>query len=193
MKTCGSILDDICRIGYINQETSLALRQIDPIPPRIYVVLKLHTENFPGRPIVSSIKSIGQPIAKYLCGILDNVVDMNNFDVRNSFDSKTFINSIRIPDSRMEVVSFDVKSLFTNVPLNLVFQVIEEEWSEIKKYTRLTKKWFIQLLTFCIVDCSYFMFKGSFYRQKEGLTMSSSLSSILSNLVLEKLFISQIP
>jgi hypothetical protein len=45
---------------------------------------------------VSSIKSIGQPIAKYLCRILDNVVDMNNFYVRNSFDFKTFINSIRI-------------------------------------------------------------------------------------------------
>jgi Reverse transcriptase (RNA-dependent DNA polymerase) len=193
VKTCKSILDDVCQIGYINQETKDSLTQVDPIPPRIYVVLKLHKENSPGRPIVSSIGSIGQPIAKYLCKILDNVSDRMNYNVKNSFDFKTFVDSIQIPDSSLELVSFDVKSLFTNVPLDLVFQIIDEKWSEIKLYTRLPKKWFIRLLTFCIVDCNYFIFKDNFYKQKEGLAMGSSLSPILSDLVLEKLFNSQIP
>jgi hypothetical protein len=82
--------------------------------------------------------------------------------------------------------------MFTNIPLDLVLEIVNERWQEIEGFTNLPKKWFIILLKFCIFDCNYFLGNDKFYIQKSGLAMGSSLSPILSDLVLEKLFDSQI-
>jgi hypothetical protein len=146
----------------------------------------------PGRPVVSTINYVGQPIAIFMNDILGNINDKEKYNIRNSFDFKKFMDSIAIEDTYLELVSFDVKSMFTNIPLDLVLDIVNERWHEIKGFTKLLKKWFNILLKFCIFDCNYFLGNNKFYRQKSGLAMGLSLSPILSDLVLEKLFDSQI-
>jgi hypothetical protein len=93
-------------------------------PPRIYILLKLHKTGTPGRPVVLSVNSIGQPIAKFLEKILENIREKNKYNILNSFEFKNFVDTIEFPDDNHEFVSFDVVSLFTNIPLDLVIQII---------------------------------------------------------------------
>jgi Reverse transcriptase (RNA-dependent DNA polymerase) len=193
IKERDDLLNDLVRLKYISQEKSESLTIKNPIPPRIYILIKLHKESFPGRPVVSTINSVGQPIAKFINDILKNISDKEKYNIKNSFDFKNYIDSITIDDDTLEFVSFDVKSMFTNIPLDLVLDIINERWYEIKEFTKLPKKWFMSLLKFSIFECNYFLGNDKFYSQKSGLAMGSSLSPILSDLVLEKLFDSQIP
>jgi hypothetical protein len=193
IKERDSILNEILRLKYISEEKSESLKINNPVPPRIYILIKLHKESMPGRPVVSTINSVGQPIAKFINEILKNINDKTKYNIKNSFDFKTFVDSVNLDDPTLELVSFDVKSMFTNIPLDLVLDIVNERWHEIKSHTKLPKKWFLTLLKFSIFDCNYFMGDDNFYRQKSGLAMGSSLSPILSDLVLEKLFDSQIP
>jgi hypothetical protein len=89
--------------------------------------------------------------------ILGNINDKEKYNTRNSFDFKKFMDSIAIEDTSLELVSFDVKCIFTNIPLDLVLDIVNERSQEIKGFTKLPKKWFIILLKFCIFDCNYFL------------------------------------
>jgi hypothetical protein len=88
--------------------------------------------------------------------ILKNINDKEKYNIKNSFDFKKFVDSIAIEDTSIELVSFDVKSMFTNIPLDLVLDVVNEKWQEIKGFTKLPKKCWINLLKFCIFDCNFF-------------------------------------
>ena len=67
-------------------------------------------------------------------------------------------------------VSFDVESLFTNVPADLVINTAADlVYSNDSTNTpNFDKSVFIQLLKFAITGC--FMFNGSTYKQIDGIT-----------------------
>ena len=67
------------------------------------------------RPIASSIGTYNYELAKYLCSLLQPYIPTNYC----TQDSLTFVNEIQdIPLSGSFMVSFDVESLFTNIPLD---------------------------------------------------------------------------
>ena len=69
----------------------------------------------PFRPTVSSIGTYNYELAKYLCSLLQLYIP-TNYCAQDSF---TFVNEIQdIPLSGNFMVSFDVESLFTNIPLD---------------------------------------------------------------------------
>jgi hypothetical protein len=81
-------------------------------------------------------------------------------------------------------VSFDVVSLFTNVPTGLAVDIVEQKWDDIGQHTRLTREKFMDLLKFAVNESNYFTFDDCFYKQTSGLAMGSPLAPVLSNLVL---------
>ena len=74
------------------------------------------------------------------------------------------------------MVSFDVVSLFTKVPLRDTLNIIEEKFSA--DITRL--------FSTCLTT-PYFTWKNNFYEQKEGVAMGSPLSPAVANLFMQKL------
>jgi GIY-YIG catalytic domain len=84
--------------------------------------------------------------------------------------------------------SFDVVSLFTNVDTELSLKILERRWSEIEEHTKVNKELFFEILRFCVCENNYFSFQGNFYKQKFGLGMGQTLSTILADFVLKDLF-----
>ena len=87
----------------------------------------------PFRPIVSSIGIYNYELAKYLCSLLQSYIP-SNYCTQDSF---TFVNEIQdIPLSGNFMVSFDVESLFTNIPLDecidKVVHYVKEDKTDIK-------------------------------------------------------------
>ena len=65
------------------------------------------------RPILSPIGTPTYKLAKFLVSILE-LLTSNEYTIKDSF---TFAEELQSFDSRLMMVSFDIESLFTNIPL----------------------------------------------------------------------------
>ena len=85
------------------------------------------------------------------------------------------------------MVSFDVVSLFTCVPVDLAVKVAQQRLSDdetLPVHTSLDVLEVVQLLKFCLC-ATYFSFRGKYYQQMFGTAMGSPVSVMLANLVME--------
>nr|XP_054754438.1 uncharacterized protein LOC129260495 [Lytechinus pictus] len=83
--------------------------------------LKIHKADIPLRPIVSCVSSFAYNTSKYLADILAPLVGSNGHAVHNSASFVDFLRSETIQEHEV-MVSFDVVSLFTNVPIDARMQ-----------------------------------------------------------------------
>ena len=95
-------------------------------------------------------------------------------------------------DARIEedeiMVSFDVKALFTSVPIREAQEVIEEVIRadvDLPKCAGMGKEAVIELLKLCL-STSSFRFHETHYEQTDGLAMGSPASPVIANLYMEK-------
>jgi hypothetical protein len=91
----------------------------------------------------------------------------SNYTVKNSKEFATFVTNQKInPDEQL--VSFDVTSLFTSIPVDLALQIVKEELANTNlwtQHTNLTAEQIYNLLKF-ILNNSYFMFDDYHYTFK---------------------------
>jgi len=76
--------------------------------------------------------------------------------------------------------------MFTNIPVNLAIESISNRWVQISKGTKIPKNEFIKTLKL-ILESTFFRFNNSIYKQKFGAPMSSPLSPIISEIVLQEM------
>ena len=85
------------------------------------------------------------------------------------------------------MLSFDVKSLFTNVPVqeavDVILNILKEDES-LEDRTVLTPDVIAELLRLCL-NSTYFVYQGKYYEQKEGAAMGSPVSAVMANLYME--------
>ena len=85
------------------------------------------------------------------------------------------------------VVSFDVISLFTKIPVDLAVKVAEERLREdasLGQRTSLPVEDIIHLLSFCL-KTTQFTYNGTYYQQVFGTAMGSPVSAVIANMVME--------
>ena len=80
------------------------------------------------------------------------------------------------------LVSFDVISLFTNVPLKFTIDVITNKIYESSSRPAVTKEDFKKMLEF--VTSGLFLYRDKLYKQVDGVTMGSPLGPTLVNFCL---------
>ena len=117
--------------NFLNEAEYDKLYPSDSAPPSIYGTLKMHkfspSDSFPKlRPIVSSIGTFNYNLARFLCDLLSPLVP-NDYSCKDTF---SFVSQIKNANlSKIFLVSYDVTSLFTNIPfqetidiaINLIF------------------------------------------------------------------------
>ena len=91
------------------------------------------------------------------------------------------------------MVSFDVKSLFTNVPLETTIDIILRRiYTNHELTTSLTKKEMKELLLLCTKNV-HFTFNQRIYIQLDGVAMGSPLVPLLADIFMIELERSIIP
>ncbi|MEL6606480.1 MAG: reverse transcriptase domain-containing protein, partial [Cyanobacteria bacterium J06614_10] len=133
------------------------------------------------------------PLAKYMVPLLSSLT-INTHTLLNSSD---FIPQILSQNAKYFMVSFDVCSLFTNVPL---FETIDLILSKLFStddavFNGYDKKSFRKLLELSVLD-THFVFDGKLFKQVEGMAMGSPLGPTFANIFmchLEEQYLSQCP
>jgi hypothetical protein len=156
------------------------------VPPHIYGLPKIHKPGMPLRPIVSCIDSPCHKLARYLTDILSPLVGKSPSYVKDSKHLVEMLSQVTVqPDDIM--ASFDVESLFTNVPIEETLEILKdklEKDTDLSTRTPLSKEAILELTRICITT-TYFQYKDAFFQQKSGMAMGSPLSPLLANMYME--------
>ena len=144
----------------------------------LYGLPKIHKLNNPIRPILSTIGTFNYHLAKFFVPIIEPLT-INKFTLKNSYD---FVKEIKNIDMSNKVMaSFDIQSLFTNVPLNETIEIITTGlFKDHPKYMDLTSKQFKELLEIAAKE-SPFLFNEKLYIQTDGVAMGSCLGPSFAN------------
>ena len=109
----------------IDQQQYLKLKPTGSQPPRFYGIPKIHKDRIPVRPIVSYKGTPCYEVSKYIEEILKPYGKHKEQHTNNSESFSTFIRQQTIqPDEIM--VSFDVTSLYTTIPIDQALLIIED-------------------------------------------------------------------
>ena len=144
------------------------------------------------RPILSAIGTPTYKLAKFLVPILDPLTT-NEYTIKDSF---TFAEELQSFDSKLVMASFDIESLFTNIPLQETIDLcVENLFQDRTHVDNLSKNSFRELLTRTMSE-SLILFDQEFYKQHDGVAMSSPLGPTLANVFLcyhEKIWLQNCP
>ena len=163
----------------LNEKEKSMLKVSNPVTSRIYGLPKIHKPGNKFRPIVNNINSPTYFLAKHLVKKFSNITKFNSHSIKNSFELVESIQNLELSGNDF-LVSFDVTSLFTNIPREKTLLYLEQ-WlinsnmkkEEISEYIILTK---------LIIGQNYFSFNKKFYKQKIGLAMGNPLSPFLADI-----------
>ena len=179
-------LDDLLEHKYLSEEDYKKMKPTGSRPGVMYGLCKVHKDMTNGqelppfRPILSAIRTCAYNVAKFLVPILKEYT-VNEYTIKDSF---TFAEEITDQNAEHYMVSFDVESLFTNIPLDETIDIcVERLYKNKKKVKGLLKRHFKELLTLA-TKSSCFLFNGVYYCQVDGVAMGSPLGPTLANLFL---------
>ena len=150
----------------------------------MYGLPKLHKSGQPLRPILSMTGAPQYNVSKWLCRLLDPVVQV--YSTRCIKDSFAFVDLLKssVPlTAAGYMCSFDVVSLFTNVPVEETIEICMKALyhSEISEQPPITEQSFRVLLRMVTTGVE-FSFDDMMYRQVDGVAMGSPLGPILANI-----------
>ena len=191
------LLSKLKSLSMISEELYKRLYVSGSTPGILYGLPKIHKALTPLRPIFSACGTPAYGLAKFFVPILAPLTK-NEYTVLNSYEFVTEVSQLglNLPRDGIFMASFDVESLFTNIPLHETIDIcMDSLFSSASDVLGITSKYFRMLLELAVTS-SYFVFNGQFYRQKEGVGMGLPLGPTFANVFMcfhEKVWLSSCP
>ena len=187
MTSLQNYLRNLCNRGEISTVEFDQMRPNNTKPARAHDLPKIHKTftNIPKfRPIIDTTGSSHSLVGKYLAQLLYPLTN-NDFTLRDSFEA---VNRIQdIPSSLFmngyKNVSFDVESLFTNVPIKKTIDVILTRIYNDHTISTNLKKHSLKKLILGTCTKTAFSFNIIIYEQKDCVSMGSSLGPVMANII----------
>ena len=155
-------------------------------PPRIYGLPKIRKANTPPRPFVYCIDTFAYDLSVYLANSVSPLTLKSDYTVNNSVHFVSTIHNERAKENEI-MVSFDVESLFSKVPIEGAVQAALRKLESdpcLADHTTLTPTQTVDLLEF-VLRSTYFQYDGLIYEQQDVATMGSPVSAVIANLYTE--------
>ena len=180
-----SFLNDLKSSGELTDGLFDSLRAVGSMRPRMYGLPKVHKEGCPLRLILSMTGSPQYCVSRWICELLEPVlVKYSTHCVKDSFEFVDLLKEKQIR-SAGHMCSFDVVSLFTNVPLHETIDIcmdsLYRDDAIEPTYTAINEDSLRKLLLM-VTSGVEFSFDNMMYRQTDGVSMGSPLGPVLANI-----------
>ena len=188
------LLKTLKNFGVINNQCYRSLSPTGSKPGILYGLPKIHKQGCPIRPILSAIKTPTYNMAKFLIPLIEEW-SVNQYTVKDTF---SFVREIlNIQNNSYTMASFDIKSLYTNIPLSETIDIILSLTfnNNTSVFHRFSKDLFKKFLNLTLLE-NYFIFNKQLYKQVDGLAMGSPIAPTLANIFLcynEKQWLDECP
>ena len=150
-------------------------------PGRLYGLAKHHKTGCPLRPVSSMINTAEYNLAKYLDDKIKPHIP-SRYSLSSTSDFINQLNEYSFSGTEV-MVSYDVVSLFTNVPLAETIQLVADYvYKDKSRKHSFSKTVFINMLQ--KATGGMFLYKDQLYRQVDGVAMGSPLGPTLANFFL---------
>lgn len=150
--------------------------------PTPRATLKVHKPKMPIRIITNGTSNPAYQLSKYLNQICTRSAPKSRYNIKNSFELVSIIKLTKLqPEDTL--VSFDIVSMFTMIPLSLVYKSLQKRWDTISNDTSIPWPFFKEMVKFCLADTNYVAWNGKYFRQKDGLTIGGCCSAIMADFV----------
>ena len=135
------------------------------------------------RPILSMTDSAQHQLAKYLSSLLEPVLTFYSSNcIRDSFTFADNIKTSNLDASSVFLCSFDISSLFTNVPLTETIQICADAlYSSEHPPAPFPRQIFVELMEMATSSVE-FIFNDIMHGQIDGVAMGSPLGPSLANI-----------
>ncbi len=149
----------------------------------LYGLPKTHKSKLAMRPILSAVGTYNYNLAQWLDMTL-KPLSVNNTTISDPLAFAEEIRKTQINTGDI-LVSYDVSSLFTNVPVDETIELLankafENNWFNKEYKLRITKTNLIKLLKLATKH-QLFQFNGKLYEQVDGVAMGSPLGPLMAN------------
>lgn len=168
----------ISRIILVFSVFAWQLKVSNPIVPRLHGLPKVHKIPLKMRPIVSNISAPTYKVAKWLVKTFNGLNSSEGRYVKNSNDFVEKIKDVRIGDDEI-MVSFDIVSLYPNVPLPAAIESIVN-WLRTTNTTESQQSVLADATRVCMYQ-NQFQFRNKFYKLRKGTSNGNPLSCFVSN------------
>ncbi len=150
-----------------------------PVPGTLYGLPKVHKPGCPISPILSAINTYNHNLAKFFIPVLAPLTS-NESTVKNSSTFTKDIQNVSLQHPSY-MASFDVKSLFTNIPLIETINICVEQCHRHGLIPHnLTTPQFKSLSELAVKE-SVFQFNNKLYQQIDGVAMGLPVGPTLAN------------
>ena len=160
-------------------------------PARTHGLAKFHKEflNIPKfRPIIDTTGTSYCLVDKYLAGLLHQLT-INELSLKHSFDAANRIK--RVPsylfENGYQYVSFDVKSLLTNIPIKQTVEIILRRIYPGRVISRNLKKTNFKETYLRLMYQNSVLVQQQVLPKKDDVSISFSLGSVLANIIMTEL------
>ena len=171
---------------FIDNKLYYYLKPTDSPAPRFYGQPKIHKPGVPIRPIVSYSGSPLYNLNKYIANILKTYVKYENNNAKNSTTFSNYIRNVPIEDDEI-MVSFDVTSLYTNIPiidtLNIIKDYVQSD-DQFARKTAIPQDKFLDLVNL-VLTTTWYTFNSQFYQQTDGVAMGGPASSTTAEIYMQ--------
>lgn len=153
---------------------------------QFYGLPKVHKPGFKLRPITAMASAPGHMTGRIFNQMLNVIFPRTIHHVKDSYEMKSFLDESAIMDEGAVLVSFDVVSMYTNIPRKLVIDIIMAKQGDFYGIFGVGRLLLVKIVNFLLVDSAYFTALNNTYRQIEGLPMGGCISTSLARIVMDR-------
>ncbi|XP_055304824.1 uncharacterized protein LOC129569719 [Sitodiplosis mosellana] len=165
-KRANEIIETLNECGDIDWKQRARMKKNNTQISRIYAFPKLHKPGHPLRLVNSTTNSPASALSIWLDSFFRNIIH-DKYDVKNSQQVKEKLRTITLDENDI-IVSLDIVSLFPSIPIRQTIDLIMKKWRKLYRKTAMSKKIFVELLEFVLLEAAVFAYGDMYYQQIDG-------------------------
>lgn len=166
--------------GKIFEKAKHSLVPLSPIAGRFYLLPKIHKPGNPGRPIVSGIGTVTEPLSCYVDSLIHNIPPTFSSYLKDTNHFLTDIIDLDIPDGSL-LVTMDVTSLYTNIPHEDGIHAVLDAYDNLP-FAKQVDTPTLGMLLKLILQLNNFEFNGDHFVQVSGTSMGTKIGPNYANI-----------